>query len=103
MNGGLPYDESSAAVFSSGPAGQPSEPAGLDRALDDPLPPSTSEPMGLDAPLDDYQAPVPAHVTDLLGRMSQGKVYLLEESPAIIHTDAHRERVRGDPVSLAWG
>jgi hypothetical protein len=59
----------------------------------------------LDRPLDDLiqqgssssSGPIPEHVKSLMGRMSQGKVYLLEESPAVvIHNE---ERVKGDPVS----
>ncbi|ORX37432.1 hypothetical protein BD324DRAFT_651025 [Kockovaella imperatae] len=50
----------------------------------------------LDRPLDDYRAEVPDHVKSLMGRMSRGKVYLLEETPAIIHVDGE-ERVRRDP------
>jgi hypothetical protein len=35
---------------------------------------------------------------DLMSRMGKGKIYLLEESPAIVNLDG-QERVRGDPVS----
>ena len=53
--------------------------------------------------LDDYvptQEPIPDHVQSLMGRMGKGKVYLLEESPAIILVDG-QERVRGDEVSCS--
>lgn len=59
------------------------------------------EPAGLDRPLDEYKAPIPDHVQSLMSRMGQGKVYLLEETPAIIHVDAE-SRIRGDPVSCAF-
>jgi hypothetical protein len=64
--------------------------------MDQPL---TDDP--LDRPLDDYRPPVPDHVKELMGRMGQGKVYLLEDSPAIIHVDAEA-KVRGDPVGPSW-
>lgn len=51
----------------------------------------------LDRPLDEYKPAVPEHVTGLLGRMGQGKVYLLEESPALLHQN-QEQRIRGDPV-----
>ena len=72
------------------------EPAGLDRPLGE-----YTEPSGLDRPLDDYEPnsnEVPEHVQSLMGRMSKGKVYLLEESPAVIIMDGE-ERIRRDPVS----
>jgi len=75
MSGGLPYD-----------------------ATPPPSPPKISDDP-LDRPLEDY-APseeVPDHVRSLMGRMSKGKVYLLEETPAILHVDGE-SRVRGDPV-----
>ncbi|WVQ97600.1 hypothetical protein IAU59_004714 [Kwoniella sp. CBS 9459] len=53
----------------------------------------------LDRPLDDYVPPVeevPEHVRSLMGRMSKGKLYLMEESPGILHLDAD-ERLRRDP------
>lgn len=77
----LPYDAT--------PPPSPPKPAQESEAMDiDPL----------DRPLDDYKPAIPEHVQSLMGRMSKGKVYLLEESPAIIHVDAE-ERIRGDPVS----
>ncbi|WVR06036.1 hypothetical protein IAU60_003064 [Kwoniella sp. DSM 27419] len=59
----------------------------------------------LDRPLDEYQPPaaeVPDNVRSLMGRMSRGKVYLMEESPGILHLDGE-ERLRRDPriASLA--
>ncbi|OCF41850.1 hypothetical protein I317_04360 [Kwoniella heveanensis CBS 569] len=53
----------------------------------------------LDRPLDEYELPaeeVPEHVRSLMGRMSKGKLYLMEESPGILHLDAD-ERLRRDP------
>ncbi|WRT64316.1 uncharacterized protein IL334_001248 [Kwoniella shivajii] len=50
----------------------------------------------LDRPLDDYQPSIPDHVQSLMGRMSRGKVYLMEESPGIIHLDGN-EKLRRDP------
>lgn len=81
---GLPYDRT--------PSPQPEVPA-----------PSAdlTEPTGLDMALDDYvpaNQPVPEHVQSLMGRMSKGKVYLLEESPALVVVDG-KERIRGDQVS----
>jgi len=66
---------------------------------DPPLPPR-DEPEALDRPLSDYpyQPAVPDHVKSLMGRMSRGKVYLLEESTGIIHAD-DEDRLRGNPVS----
>jgi hypothetical protein len=64
--------------------------------------PSLTEPSALDMALDDYVPagqPVPDHVQSLMGRMSKGKVYLLDESPAIVLVDG-KERIRGDPVCL---
>lgn len=81
---GLPYDRT--------PTPEPVEAPG----------PSTTRPSALDMALDDYESkaePIPEHVQSLMGRMSKGKVYLLEESPAILHVDG-KERVRGDSVSL---
>lgn len=85
-----------------------SEPAMLDRALDDGVANSSSamnmdmDMDPLDRPLDDYRRPpkpeVPDHVKDLMGRMGQGKVYLLDETPAILH-QGQQDRIRGDPVS----
>ncbi|WVQ76998.1 hypothetical protein IAR50_006677 [Cryptococcus sp. DSM 104548] len=60
---------------------------------DDPM----GGPTGLDQALDDYAPPVPSHVQDLMARMSRNKVYLAEESPAILHVDAVKERERRDP------
>ena len=51
----------------------------------------------LDRPLDDYRPEVPDHVKSLIGRMGKGKVYLLEETPAILHVDGE-ERIQGDTV-----
>jgi hypothetical protein len=82
---GLPYDRT--------PSPQPEAPA-LETAL--------TEPSALDMALDDYVPagqPMPDHVQSLMGRMSKGKVYLLDESPAIVLVDG-KERIRGDPVSL---
>jgi len=82
---GLPYDRT--------PSPQPETPA-LETAL--------TEPSALDMALDDYVPagqPMPDHVQSLMGRMSKGKVYLLDESPAIVLVDG-KERIRGDPVSL---
>jgi hypothetical protein len=67
-----------------------------------PSPPNTTEPMALDQPLDDYTPAIPEHVTNLMSRMGRGKVYLLEESPAIIHIDGV-DRAARDPVRLASG
>ncbi|WWC86416.1 uncharacterized protein L201_001293 [Kwoniella dendrophila CBS 6074] len=50
----------------------------------------------LDRPLDDYKPAIPEHVQSLMGRMSRGKVYLMEESPAILHVDG-QEKIRKDP------
>jgi hypothetical protein len=36
-----------------------------------------------------------------MGRMSKGKVYLLEESPAVVIMD-DGERIRKDPVSFRF-
>jgi hypothetical protein len=75
------------------------EPSGLDRPLGE-----YTEPSALDRPLDDYQPnsnEVPEHVQSLMGRMSKGKVYLLEESPAVIIMDGE-ERIRRDPVSCRF-
>lgn len=43
----------------------------------------------LDQPLDDHPAAVPPHVQSLMSRMSSAKVYLVDESPAILHLDGH--------------
>ncbi|ORY34256.1 hypothetical protein BCR39DRAFT_517262 [Naematelia encephala] len=61
-----------------------------------PIVESSAEPSALDMALDDFEPAVPTHVQDLLGRMGKGKVYLLEETPAILHVDG-QERIRGDP------
>lgn len=92
---GLPYD-------STPPPEDLARSSLLDRPLDDVVPGAASKADGmdvdpLDRPLDDYTPAVPEHVKSLMGRMSKGKVYLLEESPAVVvHNE---ERVRGDPVS----
>lgn len=83
---GLPYDRTPTPE----PAPQPG--------------PSTTTydaPAGLDMALDDYinQPPqISDQARDLMGRMGKGKVYLLEESTAIINLDG-QGRIRGDPVS----
>ncbi|WWC58762.1 uncharacterized protein I303_101306 [Kwoniella dejecticola CBS 10117] len=59
-------------------------------------PPREDENPALDRPLDDYTPAIPDHVQSLMGRMSRGKVYLLEESPAILHLDG-QEKLRRDP------
>lgn len=43
----------------------------------------------LDLPLDDCPPAVPPHVQSLMSRMSSSKVYLVDESPAILHLDGH--------------
>lgn len=86
----LPYD-------GTPPPEERIEPSGLDRPLGE-----YDEPSALDRPLDDYNPSsneVPEHVQSLMGRMSKGKVYLLEESPAVVMIDGE-ERIRRDPVSL---
>ena len=62
-------------------------------------PPTNGVPTALDRPLSDYplQPDVPEHVKSLMGRMSRGKVYLLEESTGILHAEGGN-RIRGDPV-----
>jgi len=88
MSSGLPYDGTPP------PEERRDEPLGLDRPLGE-----YEEPSALDRPLDDYQSnAVPEHVQSLMGRMSKGKVYLLEESPAVVIMD-DGERLRRDPVS----
>jgi hypothetical protein len=86
---GLPYD-------ATPPPEERVEPSGLDKPLEE-----YTEPSALDRPLDDYNPTnaVPDHVQSLMGRMSKGKVYLLEESPAVVIMD-DGERIRRDPVSL---
>lgn len=86
---GLPYDGTPP------PDERVAEPSALDRPLGE-----YSEPSALDRPLDDYEAPreVPEHVQSLMGRMSKGKVYLLEESLGVDNT-GEDERIRRDPVS----
>lgn len=49
---------------------------------DSPSPSAIQEPTLLDRPLDDA---VHSRAGELLGRMGTGKVYLLEESPALLH------------------
>ena len=58
-----------------------------------------SEPVALDMALDEYAAVLPDHVQSLMGRMSKGKVYLLEESPGILHLDG-QGRIMRDPVGI---
>jgi hypothetical protein len=86
---GLPYD-------ATPPPEEHVEPSGLDKPLEE-----YTEPSALDRPLDDYNPTnvVPDHVQSLMGRMSKGKVYLLEESPAVVIMDGG-ERLRRDPVRL---
>lgn len=81
---GLPYDRTPSPQPAPIDAG-PSEPSALDMALDDYVP---------------AEEPIPEHVQSLMGRMGKGKVYLLEESPAIVLVDG-KERVRGDQVRSA--
>jgi hypothetical protein len=83
---GLPYDRTPSPRPEAPPDAGPSEPAGLDMPLDDYVPP---------------QEPIPEHVQSLMGRMGKGKVYLLEESPAIVLVDG-KERIRGDQVSWCF-
>jgi hypothetical protein len=91
MSSGLPYEgtppPSTEATMTV--------PSALDRPLGD-----YEEPSALDRPLEEYNPTrvVPEHVQSLMGRMSKGKVYLLEESPAVILMD-DGERLRRDPVS----
>ena len=68
----------------------------------EPAPPATSKgatafAAPLDRPLDDYRPEVPAHVKSLIGRMGKGKVYLIEETPAILHEDGEA-KIQGDIV-----
>jgi hypothetical protein len=88
----LPYD-------GTPPPEDRTEPSAIDRPLGE-----YEEPSALDRPLDDYQPQsneVPEHVQSLMGRMSKGKVYLLEESPAVVIMD-DGERIRKDPVSFRF-
>lgn len=74
MSGGLPYDTPSPSAAQE---------------------PIIQEPALLDRPLDDaaqYRA------GELLGRMGQGKVYLLEESPAALYLNGEQL----NPVSLLY-
>ena len=86
---GLPYD-------GTPPPGEeiPAEVSALDRPLEE-----YTEPSALDRPLDEYNPTreVPEHVQSLMGRMSKGKVYLLEESPAVVMMN-DGERLRQNPV-----
>lgn len=87
---GLPYDGTPPPDEA-----RPIEPDALDRPLEE-----YTEPSALDRPLDDYRPPreeVPEHVQSLMGRMGKGRVYLLEESPAMVMMD-DGERLRRDPV-----
>lgn len=52
-------------------------------------------PSPLDRALDDF--PPPAHVQSLVSRMSAAKVYLVDESPAVLHLDGHA-RLREPPL-----
>ncbi|WWC66215.1 uncharacterized protein I206_100116 [Kwoniella pini CBS 10737] len=61
-----------------------------------PSPPREEENPALDRALDDYTPALPDHVQSLMGRMSRGKVYLMEESPAILHLDGE-DKLRRDP------
>jgi hypothetical protein len=78
----------------------PSPPSTESMAIDSPPPPEELPDDPLDRALDEYKPSIPDHVQSLMDRMSKGKVYLLENSPAIIHTGA-QQRIRGDPVSLS--
>ncbi|WVO24436.1 uncharacterized protein IAS62_005804 [Cryptococcus decagattii] len=51
-------------------------------------PPEDTLTSVLDQPLEDYPTrEVPPHVQSLMSRMSSSKVYLVDESPAILHLD----------------
>ncbi|OXG27052.1 hypothetical protein C360_06744 [Cryptococcus neoformans Bt15] len=52
-------------------------------------------PSPLDRALDDF--PPPPHVQSLVSRMSAAKVYLVDESPAVLHLDGHA-RLREPPL-----
>lgn len=54
-------------------------------------------PPALDQPLDEYPPAVPPHVQSLMARMSSSKVYLVDESPAVLHLDGHA-RLREPPL-----
>lgn len=94
--GGLPYTEEAAAAAQEAQVAEASETMDVDHPM-------------LDRPLDDYNPrprrrspgeppePVPEHVQSLLGRMGKGKVYLMDESPGIIHHDGGL-RLKRDPV-----
>jgi hypothetical protein len=82
-SGGLPYE-------STPPLEEPSISASADP---------------LDRPLSDYHLSststtdqVPEHVKSLMGRMGRGKVYLADESPALLHVGGKEERIAHDPV-----
>ncbi|WVQ82732.1 hypothetical protein IAT38_004864 [Cryptococcus sp. DSM 104549] len=67
--------------------------------VDEPLPTASGVP-NLDMALDDYptpENPIPDSVKTLMGRMSQNKVYLMEESPAILHMDGEK-RLRNPKI-----
>lgn len=97
--GGLPYTDEAAAAAQEVQAAQAAE-ASNSMDVDHPM---------LDRALDDYNPrqrrrsprepsePVPEHVQSLLGRMGKGKVYLMDESPGIIHHDGEL-RLSRDPV-----
>lgn len=76
----------------------PSPPSTESMTIDPPAPEEEPSIDILDRTLDEYRPAIPDHVQALVGRMSKGKVYLLENSPAIIHT-GDQQRTRGDPVS----
>lgn len=61
--------------------------------------PQTAIESSLDRPFSEHslEPQLPEHVKSLMGRMSRGKVYLLEESTGIIHSN-DGDRSRGDPV-----
>lgn len=50
-------------------------------------PPEETLTPALDQPLEEYSPAVPPHVQSLMSRMSSSKVYLVDESPAILHLD----------------
>jgi hypothetical protein len=71
--------------------------------------PAKSADIDIDRPLDDIvveaananASVIPRHVQDLMSRMGKGKLYMLDESPGILHVDSG-ERIRGDPVSQCF-
>lgn len=65
-------------------------------------PPEDTLTPGLDQPLEEYSPPVPPHVQSLMSRMSSSKVYLVDESPAILHLDG-QARLREPAVRRLVG